>query len=222
MMKTVLKISVATAMALATFGFTSCDPQAFSMNIEMSYPSKSGLSLTGKSIAVFCLDSEESKDSVFTDYLLNGFASTIEKNYYAGQQSVNLYKVKKQPDGNYASVDSLSNLVMKSGDDVVFLFDAPEFGNVSISEKEVSASDTALFYTASVPMKLRLYAYDSMGKIDTGRAAWSAAGMKQYMLFFCFGLDIYRTKFCISQIIVNFATDIARLFFCVHLLRLLS
>ncbi len=174
MMKTVLKISVASAMALAALGLTSCDPQAFSMNIEMSYPSKSGLSLTGKSIAVFCLDSGESKDSVFTDYLLNGFASTIEKNYFAGQQSVNLYKVKKQPGDNYSSVDSLSALVMKSGDDVVFLFDAPEFGNVSILDKEVSASDTALFYTASVPMILKLYAYDSMGKVDTVYA-WSGS-----------------------------------------------
>ncbi len=195
-MKTLLKISAALTMAISILGLSSCDPQAFSMNIEMSYPSKSGLSLTGKSIAVVCLDSDEPKDSVFTDYLLNGFATALEKDYYNGEQSVNLYRVRKQEDGNYASVDSLANLVMSTGDDVVFLFDAPEFGNVSISEKEVSASDTAIFYTATVPMKLHLYAYDSMGKVDTVYA-WSGSRT----LTSTVSVDVYTSRSDVSNMV---------------------
>lgn len=166
-MKPLISAALSAASAFAACMLTSCDPQAFSLNVEMRYPSKSGLDLSGKSIAVVCLDGDAQKDSVFNSYLVNGFASALEREYFGGEKAVSIYRMDKASDGRYASVDSLAKIVMTSGDDVVFLFDAPDFGSVSVSEKEYSPADTALYYTASVPMTLNLYAYDSMGQIDT-------------------------------------------------------
>ena len=142
--------------------FSSCSPQAFTMNVEMRYPSTSGLSLDGKSIAVVYLDSDSQKDSVFNEYLANGFASSIEKDYFDGKPSVNLFRISKQDDVDYTCKDSLQSLVMQTGDDIVFLFDAPEFGNVAVSELQKPSGGAEPYYTVSVPVKIKLFAYDSM------------------------------------------------------------
>lgn len=166
-MRPFVSAALVMASAFAACFLASCDPQAFSLNVEMRYPSKSGIDLTGKSIAVVCLEDDAQKDSVFNSYLVNGFASSLEREYFSGEHAVSIYKMDKLPGGNYASVDSLAKIVMSSGEDIVFLFDAPDFGSVSVSEKEYSPSDTAVYYTANVPFTLNLYAYDSMGKVDT-------------------------------------------------------
>lgn len=166
-MKQVRFFALAAAAAVSISALYSCDPQAFSMNVEMRYPSKSGLDLAGKSIAVVYLEDDARRDSVFNEYLANGFASSLEKEYFGGEQAVSLYRLGKKTGADYASVDSLASLVMSTGDDVVFLFDAPEFGDVSVSDVQPMPGDTAVFYSTSVPLKIKLYAYDSMGKKDT-------------------------------------------------------
>lgn len=144
---------------------SSCDPQAFTMNVEMRHPSKSGMDLTGKTIAVVYIESGSGRDSVYNEYLANGFASSIENDYFGGEEAVSLYKVKENSGADWSSVDSLAALVMQTGDDIVFLFDEPDFGNLSVSEK--SGASGKEFYAASVPVNVRLYAFDSMGKTDT-------------------------------------------------------
>ena len=80
-MKTIF--SLACIAATATCVLTSCDPQAFSMNIEMRYPSKSGIDLTGKSVAVVYLEDGAGKDTpkVFAliSSLTNGRATSTSK-----------------------------------------------------------------------------------------------------------------------------------------------
>ena len=90
-MKRSLFSAIAALSALAAL--QSCDPQAFSMNVEMRYPSSSGISIEGKSVAVVYLNEDPAKDSVFNENLANGFASAIEKNYFNGAEAVNLYKM---------------------------------------------------------------------------------------------------------------------------------
>ena len=164
-MKTIF--SLACIAAAATCVLTSCDPQAFSMNIEMRYPSKSGIDLTGKSVAVVYLEDGAGKDSVFSRNMADSFAASLEKEYFGGETSVPLYRIEKTGNGNYASVDSLSRLVMSTGEDVIFLFERPRFGEAVVEQNTIAPADTSLSYVVKVPMKMNLYAYDSMGKIDT-------------------------------------------------------
>lgn len=163
-MKTKSVIFALASASIATL--TSCDPQAFTMNVEMRYPSSSGMDLNGKSVAVVYLEQDRQQDSVFNENLVNGFISNIEKDYFNGEESVGIFFMEKDPDGNYESADSLVNLVMDTESDVVFLFDAPRFGNVSVSDF-IASGDGKGFYQASVPVQINLYAYDSFAPKDT-------------------------------------------------------
>lgn len=164
-----MKRSLLSAIAAlsALVALQSCDPQAFSMNVEMRYPSSSGMSIDGKSVAVVYLNEDSAKDSVFNECLANGFASAIEKNYFNGAEAVNLYKMPKVVGGVYSNADTLINLIVDTGCDIVFLFDAPEFGNVQIKEQKTSTSGT--YYPVSVPVAVKLYGFDSLSGSDTVR-----------------------------------------------------
>lgn len=171
-----MKRSLLSAIAAlsALVALQSCDPQAFSMNVEMRYPSSSGMSIDGKSVAVVYLNEDSSKDSVFNECLANGFASAIEKNYFNGAEAVNLYKMPKVGGGVYSNADTLINLIVDTGCDIVFLFDAPEFGNVQIKEQKTSTSGT--YYPVSVPVAIKLYGFDSLSGSDTVRV-WTGTRM---------------------------------------------
>lgn len=171
-----MKRSLLSAIAAlsALVALQSCDPQAFSMNVEMRYPSSSGMSIDGKSVAVVYLNEDSAKDSVFNECLANGFASAIEKNYFNGAEAVNLYKMPKVGGGVYSNADTLINLIVDTGCDIVFLFDAPEFGNVQIKEQKTSTSGT--YYPVSVPVAIKLYGFDSLSGSDTVRV-WTGTRM---------------------------------------------
>ena len=171
-----MKRSLLSAIAAlsALVALQSCDPQAFSMNVEMRYPSSSGMSIDGKSVAVVYLNEYSAKDSVFNECLANGFASAIEKNYFNGAEAVNLYKMPKVVGGVYSNADTLINLIVDTGCDIVFLFDAPEFGNVQIKEQKTSTSGT--YYPVSVPVAIKLYGFDSLSGSDTVRV-WTGTRM---------------------------------------------
>ena len=171
-----MKRSLLSAIAAlsALVALQSCDPQAFSMNVEMRYPSSSGMSIDGKSVAVVYLNEDSAKDSVFNECLANGFASAIEKNYFNGAEAVNLYKMPKVVGGVYSNADTLINLIVDTGCDIVFLFDAPEFGNVQIKEQKTSTSGT--YYPVSVPVAIKLYGFDSISGSDTVRV-WTGTRM---------------------------------------------
>ena len=171
-----MKRSLLSAIAAlsALVALQSCDPQAFSMNVEMRYPSSSGMSIDGKSVAVVYLNEDSAKDSVFNECLANGFASAIEKNYFNGAEAVNLYKMPKVGGGVYSNADTLINLIVDTGCDIVFLFDAPEFGNVQIKEQKTSTSGT--YYPVSVPVAVKLYGFDSLSGSDTVRV-WTGTRM---------------------------------------------
>ena len=171
-----MKRSLLSAIAAlsALVALQSCDPQAFSMNVEMRYPSSSGMSIDGKSVAVVYLNEDSAKDSVFNECLANGFASAIEKNYFNGAEAVNLYKMPKVVGGVYSNADTLINLIVDTGCDIVFLFDAPEFGNVQIKEQKTSTSGT--YYPVSIPVAIKLYGFDSLSGSDTVRV-WTGTRM---------------------------------------------
>lgn len=164
LMKLIGFVAVALVSASAV---SSCDPQAFSMNVEMRYPSSSGLDLGGKSVAVVYLEAGDGRDSTFNEHLADGFASSLETNYFEGSKSIELFKVTKSASGDYGTVDSLSHLVMETGSDIVFLFDATGFGDVSVSSLHEGDDGESDWYDVSAPVSVKLYAYDSMAEKDT-------------------------------------------------------
>lgn len=150
---------------------SACAPQAFVVNTEMRGPSQSGLNLGGKSIALAYLYGEDPRDTLFNNAIASGFASRLEEDYFRGQQQIELFKLQRNKNGNYASKDTLVNLIMDTGRDVVFLFDVPEFGVPAISAPQrvtgtVSSPDSAYRSVAKLPFTTKVYVYDSMNKDD--------------------------------------------------------
>ena len=145
-------VSAALA-AVAAVVLASCDPQAFSLNVEMRYPSKSGIDLAGKSVAVVYLEDNAQSDSVFCKYMANGFASALEKDYFSGEEAIPIYKRSKDGSANYASKESLVNMVMETGEDIVFLFDSPEFGELSVGDMQAASDGLSAQYKVNVPVQ---------------------------------------------------------------------
>jgi L-rhamnose mutarotase len=166
--------AILAGVAVATFAMSlsSCAPQAFTMNIEMRHPSKSGLDLSRKSMSVVYLEDGGKLDSAFNNAMSDGFAQKLESDYFRGKEVIDVLKMPKVGNGNYSSRDTLLNLIMDSGNDVVFLIDVPEFGQADISEPEKNSSatanpDSAYHSTCSLPFNTKIYVYDSMHKADT-------------------------------------------------------
>lgn len=158
-------------VASALFALVSCAPQAFVVSPEMRGPSKSGLNLAGKSMAVVYLTDGNPRDTLFNASAAGGFASRLEEDYFGGEREVGLFTARGGDGVQYASKDSLVSLVMETGKDVVFVIDIPELGIPSINDPvkvtgRVAPKDSAYVSTASVPFNTRIFVYDSMGKED--------------------------------------------------------
>lgn len=130
----------------ALLAMVSCGPQSFLMNLELRGPSASGLELDGKSMAIVYLEDGSVEDSLYNGSFAEGLATALEKEYFASQQSVDVFSVVKKPGVNYFCKDSLVSLVMSLGADVVFLVDAPLMGEVengrSFCNTNVAAYDS--------------------------------------------------------------------------------
>lgn len=151
--------------ASAALMLAACSPQAYVMRLEIRNPSPSGLDLDNKSMAVVYLESGSYRDSLFNNCFADGLAQGLEKEYFGGKRSVEIYSAIKEEGERYTSKDSLQSLVMKLDKDVIFVVDTPEFAD--------PAGEKALCSTA-------VYVYDSMNKkdevkraTDKGNVTWS-------------------------------------------------
>ena len=147
------------------FILASCSPQIFTMNVEVRNPSKSGIDLSRKSMSIVYMDDGQA-DSTFSNRVASTFARNLEEDYFDGNEAVGVYKIPSDT----VSLDLMHNLVMDSGDDVIFLLGRPSFGEPSLAEnvavKKSRSVDSAFVAQAQIPYNVRLYVYDSMDKND--------------------------------------------------------
>lgn len=126
----------------------SCGPSRYAVQVEMRYPSKSGVELSGKIISVVYLaDGNESGD-LFTSSLADGFAYALENDYGTGEGSVGIYRIDDKG-GHYSQKDTLVNLLIDTGADVIFLFDEVDLVNLNDGLHKFS---------------IKLYCFDAMNK----------------------------------------------------------
>lgn len=131
----------------------SCGPSRHAIHVEMRHPSRSGVELAGKMVSVIYVSGEDSTHNSVSERMASAFSESLEESYGSGKGSVGLYCVEKKA-GDYTSRDSLVNLLMQTGSDVVFLMDV-----VPSAEKT----------TAGQLVKVSLYCYDGMDKNDRVR-----------------------------------------------------
>lgn len=146
----------------------SCGPSRHSIHVEMRHPSKSGIDLAGKTISVVHLESENSISNSFTEGMADGLAYALEQDYGTGDGSVGIYRMAVQPGGDYASKDTLVNLLIDTGADVVFMIDTLTLGELTMGGSTTIAaptsSDSTHISTGKLPFRMKLYCYDAMNK----------------------------------------------------------
>lgn len=129
----------------------SCSPQAFTILVDKSAPSESGLDLNGKSICLVYVRDGVARDSVFSSNFCDGFAQGLESRLFNGKKAVEVFSVGQDSDKDFGSRDEMVKLVVETNADVVFLLDKPM---LNVSE---DGQRSCIF---------SVYAYDSMSKKD--------------------------------------------------------
>ena len=164
-----MKIKLILLAAFASM-LISCGPSKHIMHIEMRHPSRAGISLENKLVSVVYLEDEDQSASVFNNGMAEGFASVLEQDLGTGEGSVGVYRMRKEPDADYSSRDSLMTLLVDTDADVVFVFD-----KVSLSPAIEGSERT------TVPFSMKLYCFDGMDesekvKVFSGSSAAHADG----------------------------------------------
>ncbi len=152
----------------------SCGPSRHVVHIEMRHPSKVGIELAGKNVSVVYLENDNKVATDFNESMADGFAYTLEQDYGTGNGSIGIYRMRQNTGGNYASKDSLFNILMDTGADVVFLFDTVKFGNMVVDRPSkvsyATSPDSSYITSGTIPFTLKLYCFDAMNKDEKVQA----------------------------------------------------
>ena len=161
------------SLCLACLALSSCGPSRYVMDLEMRTVSKSGVDLNGKLISVVYLDDGREVSTNFSRGMASGFSSSIEKAYGIPEGTIGLYRMPLDKGSDYASRDTLFNILMDTGVDVVFMFDTVRFGSMTVSAPakiaSTSSADSAYLSTCSIPFSMKLFCYDGMNQDDKVR-----------------------------------------------------
>ncbi len=161
-------------LCLMCAAFVSCGPSKHAVHVEMRHPSRAGVELAGKNISVVYLENDNAVATDFCEAMADGFAYTLEQDYGVGNGSFGIYRMRHADGANYASKDSLFNILMDTGADVVFLFDTVKFGSMSVggpSKVSYAASpDSSYLSSGTIPFSMKLYCFFAMNKEEKVQA----------------------------------------------------
>lgn len=135
-------------VAVLILAAASCSPSIYRMDLQMRQPSLSGYDFGGKELAVVYV--ADGADSVYAKSVAEGFAASLDDDYFDGGKAVGIYSMPAVQGADYSSRDTLLNLVMDTGKDAIFLLEGKPVDNNRL-------------------LDLRLSVYDSMAGIDTVR-----------------------------------------------------
>ncbi len=162
------KILIPVLLVTAAACLISCGPSKHAIHVEMRHPSKAGVELVGKNISVVYLENDNVIATDFNESMSDGFAYALEQDYGTGNGSVGIYRMRQKDGANYASKDSLFNILMDTGADVVFLFDTVKFGNMTVGGPSKVAfathPDSTYINSGTIPFTIKLYCFDAMNK----------------------------------------------------------
>lgn len=159
------KFLIALSVALVA---VSCGPSRHSIHVEMRHPSKSGINLDGKVVSVVYLENDNQMASSFAEGMADGFAYALEQDYATGEGSVGIFRMNDSDGARYSSKDSLMNLLIDTGSDVVFLLDTLSLGKMTLggisSVASPTSADSSYITVGNLPFKVSMYCFDGMNK----------------------------------------------------------
>lgn len=157
-------------LSFVPFLVVSCGPSKYAVPVETRYPSKAGVDLADKVVSVVYLETDDANANLFSEAIADGFAYSLEQDYGTGEGSVGIFRMRADSESNYATRDSLFNILIDTGSDVVFLFDRIQMGAMTLSGKTSVASAPSPQYpylcTGSMPYSITLHCFDGMDKSE--------------------------------------------------------
>ena len=160
-------------MLVAASAAVSCGPSRHVVQVEMRYPSKAGIDLAGKNVSIVYLSNGDKTSDDFSCHMADGFAYALEEEYGTGEGSVAIFRMPRTDGSNYADKDTLFNLLMDTGSDVVFLIDTVKLGTMKVDgTTRVAAAasrDSSYISVAHMPFTMKMYSFDAMDKTATVR-----------------------------------------------------
>lgn len=107
--------------------FQSCSlPQTFSLVLDVRYPFESKIDPSGRTVSLLCLESEDSVAKYISTAFADGIAQSLEKRYFSGKKEIDVYS-RKASSFDISNKDSLSNLIVSIGCDLLIVLDEPIF-----------------------------------------------------------------------------------------------
>lgn len=144
----------------------ACSPTRHMIHVEMRYPSKAGIDLVAKNIAVVHLHNGNDMADRFSEAMADGLAYSLEQEYDAANGSIGLFSMPVVSGGDYSSKDTLINVLMDTGADVVFLIDTLALGEMTMGGPSSIAApvsvDSSYISTGQLPFTMKMYAFDAM------------------------------------------------------------
>lgn len=118
-------------MLLGALILISCAPGRYMLDAEMRYTSRAGVDLTDKYVTIAYGQNGIYPNDPFLKSMAEGFAWNLKDRYQSAIGQVNVCELKSA--SQYTSRDSLINLLIKTGADVVFLLDKVELQSSSFT-----------------------------------------------------------------------------------------
>lgn len=185
-MDRLFKISL---FAFCAFWLYACAPLQMTSTVETRYPSSSGMNLYGKNLAIVYFRSPSGPAVDFAENIASSLAYSLEEDYGGGENSVGVYSLDFNSAIDYAGKeamnylnddktkagtmfysslrDSLNNLIIDTGSDVVFLLDSVNLSVVSYDSLQLSGiydKDSVFVATADVLVSFYIFCLDGMDK----------------------------------------------------------
>ena len=158
-----------SAIGMLMLAAVSCGPSRYMIDVEMRHKSEAGIDLTGKNITVAYPTASDSQFGTYIESLADGFAWNIQDQYKQTIDAVGVYPLEGSG-SQYASRDSLVNILLKTGSDVVFLFDKVDYGTISLRCYDaMNHEDKMLSYATKPNMLIEDPSKDATQGWDQGK-----------------------------------------------------
>ena len=158
-----------SAIGMLMLAAVSCGPSRYMIDVEMRHKSEAGIDLTGKNITVAYPTASDSQFGTYIESLADGFAWNIQDQYKQTIDAVGVYPLEGSG-SQYASRDSLVNILLKTGSDVVFLFDKVDDGTISLRCYDaMNHEDKMLSYATKPNMLIEDPSKDATQGWDQGK-----------------------------------------------------
>jgi len=158
-------------LPLLLLALCSCGPSRHAVQVEMRYPSKAGIDLVGKTVSIVYLQNKDDAAAQFNANMADGFAYALENEYGTGEGSVPVFVMDRVDGTDYSSKETMSEILMDTGTDVVFLLDTVVLGQMRVeSPSRIAAPvsrDSSYLSVANMPFKMKMYSFDAMDKSES-------------------------------------------------------